>query len=407
MDLKKPFHIAELVSWQIIILTWGLMLPPRLLLADSQTPSVQSSASGFSDVTSFDVYVDGRTTHLLVSGKVEGEQVQRLHYLHSEDGGTTWSSPMNIDTGETPPHEPSPTNAVQIAATGEHLLAIWSTAGSGWNGSGPMRTARSSDEGKTWRRGATPAAHSRPSDQSFVDLVADQSGAFHAVWLDDEAKEQRGLFSASSTDYGEHWTQHRKIDALTCDCCPNKLAVTSPENLIVVYRDRDPRDMRCASSTNGGETWRMGKRVGAFDWRFNGCPHVGAGVVTFNQGQTVHATVWTGREGRRGVYYLTSRDGGRHWSAPFRLGSDTAQHSDLAAADETHLMAVWDSLEAKHFSIMAAVSENGGRSWSAPRLLHSSITPVLYPRIVATPFGYRVFWMEQGKHTTWGMATVQ
>jgi hypothetical protein len=406
MNHGKSLSAATRRSREVLLLICALLLSPPLLLADSRTPSLPSSASGFSDVTSFDVYVDARTIHFLVSGKREGEQSQGLRYLHSEDGGATWSSPVNIDTGEAPPHASSPTNAVQIAAVGEHLLAIWSTTGGGWNGYGPMRTARSADGGKTWRRGASPAGHSRPSDQSFVDLVADQNGAFHAVWLDDRAKDQRGLFAASSTDYGEHWAQHRMIDALTCDCCPNKLVTTTPGLLFVVYRDRDPRDMRCASSTNGGQTWRRGKRVGAFNWRFNGCPHVGAGAVVFNRGQTVHATIWTGRDGGRGVYYLVSHTSGQHWAAPFRLGNDTAQHSDLAALDAAHLMAVWDSLEAGHFCIMTAVSEDGGHSWSAPRLLHGSLTPVQYPRLVATPLGYRVFWIEHGTHTTWAMAAV-
>jgi hypothetical protein len=388
------------------LLIWALTCCLAVLFADAQAVPMQLGTSGLQEVTSFDVFVDGRTIHLLVSGKIAGEQSQRLHYVYSEDGGATWSPPVSIDTGKTPPHEPSPTNAVQIAARGKHLLAIWSTSGKGWNGSGPMRTARSADGGKTWQRGASPADHRRPSDQSFVDLVADHSGTFHAIWLDDQGKDQRGLFSASSTDFGAHWGQHRRIDALTCDCCPNKLVTTNGGNLFVVYRDRDPRDMRCASSTNGGKTWRIGKQVGAFDWRFNGCPHVGAGVVAFAHGQTVHATVWTGREGRRGVYYLLSQNGGQRWSAPLRLGNDTAHHSDLAAGDATHLMAVWDSMEAGQFSIMTATSAAGGHSWSVPRPLHTSTTPVLHPRIVATPFGYRVFWMAYGTHTTWAMATV-
>jgi hypothetical protein len=292
---------------------------------------------------------------------------------------------------------------VQIAAAGEHLIAIWSTPGNGWEGYGPIVTPLSADGGKVWRHGANPADHRQSSDQSFVDVVADRGGVFHLVWLDERAQDQRALFFASSTDYGGHWSRHRMIDALTCDCCPNKITATAEGALYVIYRDRNPRDMRLAHSPDGGRTWQQQDRVGSFDWFFDGCPHVGAGLMALERGQTLHATVWTGQEGRRGVYYLASHDGGRQWSVPMRLDHENAQHSDLAASDPTHLMAVWDSVEAGTFAIVTAASADGGRSWSPPRRLHESAKPVSYPRIVATPFGYRVFWLEHTDTVVWAM----
>lgn len=389
------------ISRTILLLLLSANCSSEATMASSP---ITSSTSGLTTVSSFDVYSDGATLHLLVSGTVGEDKTQRVHYSRSDDGGATWADAVRIETGETPPHSPSPANAVQIAAAGEHLIVIWSTAGNGWGGHGPIVTALSADGGKVWRRGANPADHRQPSDQSFVDVVADRSGVFHLVWIDDRAQDQRALFFASSTDYGEHWSRHRMIDALTCDCCPTKITATAEGALYVIYRDRNPRDMRLAHSPDGGVTWQQQGRVGSFDWFFDGCPHVGAGLVALAaHGQTLHATVWTGQEDRRGVYCLTSHDGGQQWTVPIRLGHENAQHSDLAASDATHLMAVWDSVEAGTFTIVTATSKDSGHSWSSPRRLHESAKPVSYPRIVATPFGYRTFWLEHTDTVAWVM----
>jgi hypothetical protein len=91
------------------------------------------------------------------------------------------------------------------------------------------------------------------------------------------------------------------------------------------------------SSNDGGTTWERKDYVGAFGWDFVGCPHVGAGLVTTEKNQTLHAAVWTGQEAVTGVYYLVSDDGGRHWSSPHRLGDKFSRIVDLAASSDQDL----------------------------------------------------------------------
>ena len=99
------------------------------------------------------------------------------------------------------------------------------------------------------------------------------------------------------------------------------------EQLAVLYRDKDPRDMALAVSEDGGVTWDRLGHVGAFGRGFDGCPHVGGGLgVTFaGSEQLLHAVVWTGKEADAGVHALSSGDGGRNWTAPQRLGSIRAR----------------------------------------------------------------------------------
>jgi photosystem II stability/assembly factor-like uncharacterized protein len=393
-------------NWSVFVLTWSLALVPARLFADSPVTLVQSGSSGLHDITSLDVYVDARTLHLLVSGKMEGDPTQHLRYSPSEDDGETWVPPVQITTDAGPPHHPDPGNSVQIAATGNHLLAVSSITGKGWHDYGPIATALSSDGGKTWRRGASPRGYHRLSDQSFVDTVAHHTGRFHLIWLDDRPDQKRALHSATSKDYGAHWRTARVVDGLTCDCCANKLIATQ-DKLLVLYRDRDPRDMALATSDNGGKSWRQQGRVGDFSWQIEACAHTGGGLVATNQSHTIHTTVWTGREDRRGVSYLASQDGGRRWSTPAPLGDNLSHHNDIAALNAQHLLAVWDQAEAKHFSIFASRSDDGGKTWLSPWPLRQAATPVLWPRVVATPLGFRVFWLEQQERTTWTMTKIE
>jgi hypothetical protein len=75
--------------------------------------------------------------------------------------------------------------------------------------------------------------------------------------------------------------------------------------------------------------------------------------------------------------------------------------------DARHLLAVWDKAEEKNFFIVASRSDDGGKTWQPPWVLRQSSTLVSQPHVVATPFGFRVFWIEQKEQVGWSMANVQ
>jgi hypothetical protein len=207
------------------------------------------------------------------------------------------------------------------------------------------------------------------------------------------------LLAASSRDHGASWGAKQLIDEETCTCCANNLITLQNGKRYVIYRDAVPRDMGLASTAAEDSSWRQQGHVGQFTWDFNGCPHVGAGLVT--TGNRLHATVWTGHPEQLGVYYLFSEDGGQSWSAPQRFGDAQAHNSDIAALDSRRLLAVWNTAQENHFSIIAARSSDGGQTWQPPQIVRQSATPVAWPRVVATPVGFRVFWLEQQEQQSW------
>ncbi len=355
-------------------------------------------------VDSLDVVVDGSMIHLLLADYDTNSKSPALLHLRSTDAGANWSKPVRVDVGATPPLAPHRSMDAQLAASGAKLVAIWNTPGTGFNGRGPMATAVSADGGATWRSGPNPADDGLSSDHSFVDCAADASGTFHLVWLDSRDG-PKGLRYAQSKDGGETWSRNVTLKADTCECCWNTLAVGADGSVHTLFRDKNPRDMAVISSPDRGAHWSDPARVGRFNWDFQGCPHVGGGLIV--RGSTLHALVWTGATGQGGAYHLFSTDAGQSWSAPQRLGDADARRGDIASSGAQSLAAAWDRVGDGESAVFAATSTNGGKTWSEPKRLSAGINAA-YPRIVAVAGSYRVFWTESatGQPGAWKMAVL-
>jgi hypothetical protein len=207
-------------------------------------------------------------------------------------------------------------------------------------------------------------------------------------------------------DAGKSWTAPKTVDPTTCACCWNTLA-SSGDKLYALYRDGKPRDMYLAVSENSGATWALRSPVGEFGWVFDGCPHVGGGlaVAESKNGPVLHSVVWTGREEKAGVYYLSSANEGKSWSKPRRLGDDGAKHADIAVAKNGTLVAAWDDYIDKKYVIFEASSKDGGRTWSEARRL-SRGGENTHPKVIVSAGGFRVFWTEtdEDNYITWKSA---
>jgi len=345
-------------------------------------------------IHSLDVSADGDAIHLLTAD-YQADGKPALMHQRSTDGGRTWSAPVRADVGPTAPSSPHRGMDAQIAATGNQLVAVWMTKGTGLFDSGPMATAISQDGGKSWWPGPNPADDGLTTGHSFADISADASGAFHLVWLDSRDGRQ-GLRYARSIDGGKNWQKNQTLKTDTCECCWNKLA-TGPKGPLVLFRDKKPRDMAIFASSNGGSKWSKPSTVGKFAWDFNGCPHVGGGLATELAGTDtfIHSVVWTGMAEKSGTYHLASRDNGRTWSKPQRLGSSSARRADIAAGPKGVAL-VWEESGDGETAIVIATSKDNGKTWSEPARINDAGLSAAYPRILGTVDGFRVFWTELG-----------
>lgn len=341
---------------------------------------------GFSEISSFDIYKDGETLHALVSGlKNEKDNAQTIRYLQSTDNGKNWSSPVDIQNTFSPALA-ARGNDVQLAANGKNVVAVWQTQGEIPN-SGALVSVYSHDSGKTWQAGKNPAVDNS-GDQSHADLIADKKGNFHSVWLaDPEENGYQSLRYARSTDNGENWQPPSKLDDSSCSCCWNTLAISPNDELHVLYRDMNPRDMTLLSSNNNGNLWQSKKTIGEFNWHFDGCPHVGGSIV-FDENNDFYASVWTGEASKSGLYTVNSMT-----NLPVKI-SKNATHSDIAVL-ENRVVIVWDEMSKEGTGIFSAESTNKGATWTTPRRLSANGTNSIHPRIVTTEDKALILWTEK------------
>ncbi|MFI3188939.1 hypothetical protein BCS42_15760 [Crenothrix sp. D3] len=349
-----------------------------------------AAINGLQEVTSFDVTVDNGRVHALVVGKrAEKNNAVVVRYLSSDDGGQQWTTAIDVSQDTNPIAVRG--NDVQLAASGNNLVAIWQTRGE-FPSMGAMVSRYSHDGGKTWHAGTNPAVDNN-GDQSHIDVIADKQGIFHVVWLaDPEENGYQSLRYARSIDNGEHWQTSQKLDDSTCSCCWNTLAVSPSGEINILYRDMKPRDMALMQSSDNGVTWRRTSTVGEFNWQFEGCPHIGGGLAIVED-NTLYSTVWTGVEGKAGLYTLHSNDNGKTWNPAHAVGN-LASHSDIAV-NKQQIMAIWDEREPDGASIFSAQSHNGGVSWSTPKRLSAMGIMATHPRLVATPSGFLALWTEK------------
>jgi hypothetical protein len=408
-----------MLNFKVLGFAYCLVLAGLLSACDEQLTKSATSLSALSvkphspidiqtfpahNLLSFDVYVDGQNVHAAFVAVPTGSKQSYIGYLHSEDGGLHWSPPAVLSEQFPQPVEAKIGNDIQIAAAGDKLLIVWQTTGE-LPGMGPLLAIYSNDAGKTWQQGAKPTGSD--ADQSHHELLADQEGRFHAVWLDDRDENgYQGVRYARSSDVGNNWELAQTMDDSSCSCCWNRMLLGADGKLNTLYRDMKPRDMALAQSADGGASWQRVSTVGEFNWIFDGCPHNGGGLTVAGDG-SLHSLVWTGADNQVGLYHMQSADGGKSWAPPQRIGETGAFHADIAFG-AGRLVAVWDALGPEGSKVFVSESADNGERWSAAQPLSLSGGSATFPRIVATSTGLLAMWLEQtpaGKQ--WSAAVLQ
>jgi hypothetical protein len=350
------------------------------------------AVSGLEGTRSLDLVVERGVIHGLLAGRF-GEH-DRVAYLHSADGGKTWSEPAFLNEEDEAPVISRRGNDARLAVHGRRVVAVWQERGE-LPGTGPLAVAASADGGRTWRRGRNPAVGDSMNNQSYPALAAGEDGRFHLVWLDDreENGNTQGLRYATSAD-GLYWTGQTTLDPAVCTCCWTRISALPDRSVAVLYRDADPHDMRLLRGPLNNGRWLDLGSVGVGGWHFKGCPHCGGGLVAAGaDGKTVlHGVAWTGKESSPGLFYSRSTDLGKHWEPPFFLGDGQSRESDIAVRSGSDLAVVFSRAGADGAAVYFVRSGDGGDHWSDPVALTPPDAGADHPRIVATPRGFSVFW---------------
>ncbi|MCH9697900.1 MAG: glycoside hydrolase [Gammaproteobacteria bacterium] len=357
-------------------------------------------------VISVDITNNNNRLHLLTGQQTHGQK--SLWYQYSDDDGSTWSNAARILDADNLQAKINRGNDARIAAQGDTVVVTWMkrVEGARFN-AGPMVAARSTDAGKTWQRSTTPPDWIT-GPHGYVEMEADDN-AIHAVWLDSrdgpsELKAVQGLRYARSTDGGQTWLTNKTLDNITCSCCWNTLKTDNQGNVYTLYRDKQPSDL-ALGVVDRAQNWQQLSKVGAFNWDFEGCPHIGGGldIQQVGNGHKLHAVVGTGHQDYLGIHYLNSSDHGQTWTNPLQFGDESALHADVAAHDAGRVVATWDMMTDSGMAVFSAESADQGLSWSQPQQLSANGLRATHPRVIKTKSGFFIAWTEHnGKQQALG-----
>ncbi|GAA4749122.1 sialidase family protein [Flavisolibacter ginsenosidimutans] len=155
------------------------------------------------------------------------------------------------------------------------------------------------EENDRWTKGGRVNDVDTVAKEGLTGLAADGNSVF-AVWLDLRGNRRNKIVGARSTDGGRTWSKNVLIyaspDGTVCECCKPSVVVKG-NNVYVMFRNwlNGNRDLYLAQSKDGGKTFSKPQKLGTGSWKLNGCPMDGGGLAVSRQG--VVQTVWQ-REGK-------------------------------------------------------------------------------------------------------------
>jgi Neuraminidase (sialidase) len=379
-----------------VIFILSLLSLPSCALLSHKNPVQKIIDTGLKTIHTLDIYPENNTIHALFSGIDSNTQQLTLKYMNSLDAGKTWSASIAVNQGLPPVKRSKRGNDSRVAAYGNKVMAVWQTTG-GEPWTGKIAVALSKDFGQTWQQIASPVSDQYAKiDQGYFDLSADNQGRFHIAWLDDreEAGNTQGLRYARFS--GGLWELHQGLEITACTCCWASITTDKNDNIHVLYRDDNPRDMRTISSFDNGQSWQAAKTAGSFGWEFIGCPHQGGGLTStqVDEKTILHSVIWNGKTDNRGIYYSQPELNKDKIAVLLPIGDNSSSSGDIAALDSDHLRIVYTAGDFESKSVMTKASADGGQSWSNELRLTGDGAEPSHPRIVATSNGFRFFWTE-------------
>lgn len=315
----------------------------------------------------------------------------RLLVNRSEDAGKTFAPPVAVNA------EPE-----RIAADGENRPKLafgkngetyvsWTQSGDK-PFSGHVRFARSLDGGRTFETPLTVNDDRAPISHRFDSLIVTPDGRIHLLWLDKRdsaAAQERGekfsgisLYYAVSTDRGASFAANRKLADHTCECCRIAMALDTDGTPVALWRHVFGQNVRDHALLRLDGRSPLA-RASFDDWAVDACPHHGPGLAIAADG-TYHLAWFSGAPDKGGLYYAHSRDRGRSFSPPLRLGDPGAQpgHPQILALG-TDVSLAWKEFDGQRTVIRAQQSHDGGRRFSKAVTLAASASASDQPLLVS------------------------
>jgi len=237
-------------------------------------------------------------------GQMPNVTMDRLHHVHivygsgdsifytySKDNAKIFAKPSLVTV--LPKVYTFATRGPQIAATKNGLVITAVTS------NGNIHSFYKTNESNRWTRGKGVNDVNDIAKEGLTGLSADGDHVV-AVWLDLRNTNRNKIYSARSIDGGKSWLKNILVyaspDSTVCECCKPSVIIKD-DNVYVMFRNwlNGNRDLYLAKSRDGGKSFNKPFKLGNGSWRLKGCPMDGGGMAVNSKGDV--QSVWQ-REGK-------------------------------------------------------------------------------------------------------------
>jgi hypothetical protein len=310
----------------------------------------------------------------------------------SHDLGRTFSpavavnpAPLDLDWG--PDSRPS----IVIDKDGRVFVAFARFRNDKFDGE--VLFSRSTDGGWSFTNPVPMTANTE--SQRFQSLALDTDGSLFAAWLDKRdrvpavARGEKyvgaGLAFAWSSDHGATFSAAKIALDNTCECCRLAVGFAGPGRPAIAFRNifgstvRDHAVMTFLDPQTPGPLYR----VSSDDWQTDVCPHQGPTLAVTPDG-AYHVAWFTSGRVRQGLFYASSSNGGRTFSAPMPIGEPKRNPSrPYLLAGNGVLWLTWKEFDGETTTVSLVDSRDGGSTWSNPKIVASTSDASDHPMLVA------------------------
>jgi cytochrome c biogenesis protein CcmG, thiol:disulfide interchange protein DsbE len=305
---------------------------------------------------------DPESGHLHLAWVARSGEEWNLYHARSADAGASFDERHRVNDrfGEVHPHaEGAPRLVVApgvVAAFWNNRIEVEGRA----FGASDLLFSRSTDGGAAWepsRALQDDTVGVLPRGNSFHGAVWTGDSTLVVAWLDGRERDARrveraveaGLppeearrdpeahahshdphdgdatvYAAYSHDLGATWEPaNRRLQEGICPCCRVSLVRGPGEEVYGAWRGNFPGSIRDPAFHRLHDPEAPHIRIHHDHWEYPGCPHSGPGLAVDPAG-AVHATWYTGAEGRMGVHYARMEPGAESFGAPLQLVGGTA-----------------------------------------------------------------------------------
>jgi hypothetical protein len=336
-----------------------------------------------------------------------------VYIATSRDGGTSFDAPVRVNatagdarvSGEIAPR----VSLRKVAGGPPEIAVTWNARDTGT----AIRTARSTDGGRTFSTPVTLQAPGAAGDRGWQASAIDEAGTVHTIWLD-----HRGMAANKTADHAGHKGDHdgvamaqksalyygaaragaeRELFKGVCYCCKTAMVAAPGGVLYAAWRhvfEGNLRDIAFTSSRDGGRTFAPMTRVHEDGWAINGCPDDGPAMAVDAAG-TVHMVWPTLLNGTDGTLLYATAAAGKAFGQPIRvptLGSPKPSHPQIAIDRAGRPVIAWDEVRngVRQAAFRRATAGRDGMTFGPIETLSDG--PGSYPVVAAVTDGIVAVW---------------